>query len=48
MPKKQIKRIHLDKPNEQVAQVKERLAALEVEEIKRNPDFIIPLPVARE
>ncbi len=34
-----IKRIQLDKPNEQVAQVKQRLAALETEEKKRNPQF---------
>ncbi len=42
MPKKKIKRIQLDKPNEQVALVKERIAALEAEEVKRNPDFAIP------
>ncbi len=39
MPKKKVKRIQLDKPNEQIVEVKERLAALEAEEIKRNPDF---------
>ncbi len=45
MPKKKptIKRIQLDKPNEQVALVKERIAALEAEEVKRNPDFEIPI-----
>ncbi len=44
MPKKPVvKRIQLDKPNEHIAQVKERLAALEVEEKKRNPEFEIPI-----
>ncbi len=43
MPKKKIKRIQLDKPNDQVALVKERIAALEAEEVKRNPEYEIPV-----
>ncbi len=49
MKKPTIKRIQLDKPNEQVAVVKERLAALEAQEIKRNPEFkVIDTPAARK
>ncbi len=49
MPKKSVKKIRLDAPNEQIAAVKERVAALEAEEIKRNPDFkVIDTPAARK
>ncbi len=43
MPKKQIKRIRLDAPNEQILQVRERLIALEEEVKKQNPEFEKPI-----
>ncbi len=42
MPKKKIKRIRLDAPNERAVYIKDRIAALESEAKKKNPEFKIP------
>ncbi len=43
MPKKSVKKIRLDAPNEQIAAVKERVAALEVNMKKVDNTFVKPV-----
>ncbi len=43
MPKKTVKKIRLDAPNEQVLMVKERIAALETNMKKVDDTFVKPV-----